>query len=752
MKTIFFLSACLISCHCQNIEHTFKNINEKFVQLNAIAADISWQSSIDPGNPELRERATEYQKTMLLWQQDTCETLATLGNRHLLNAVQRRQTYLLCRGPKYTYKEARAISYLYDELQSTYTHIGVCIPARTNKTKGDRTATEEAAILDYLSNVERFLRVKDGARYAAKLAGNEGIERGDSTLCLRGENDFDRLMRFSKHEQVLKWLWLCWREKTGLMKQPFSELVTVENEGARRNGYSDIGASWRDEIEINNLKQFCRRLYSSIRPFYTLLHGIVRYYLRARYGNIVPEKGPIPAHLLGNLWSQNWEPLIDFITLKSVNLDASVKKLNWTVEHMAKRAEDFYQSMGLPPMTPTFWRESVFENKNGNTRCHGTAADMFENGDYRLLYCSETSMEDFYVLHHEFGHIHYYMAYADQPGLFRQANAAFHESIGDAIMYGVMTPQHLHRLGIVNDSILYSDSPERQQDPKSKDESKINESRLRKSKTIDSQKYELHEALLSNITDYFNNVFKTNDDQSIRATNDSVVLENAIGVRGTETIEYLSEDEVTSELDTDKENGDVNNKEFLDLTTDELLLLKVALNKIPQIPFALAIDEYRWGYFEGGMDINRLNKEFWDLTLELQGIVPPEERTEEYFDVASKFHIPDNTPYIRYFLSSFIQHQVFEALCRAAVFGRRDMNTEIPDTITLNRCDIYGSKAAGKLLRDFMSRGNSQHWREILFSTTGNTDITPLALQRYYRPLYEVLERFAKRKGIPLGW
>jgi hypothetical protein len=48
-----------------------------------------------------------------------------------------------------------------------------------------------------------------------------------------------------------------------------------------------------------------------------------------------------------------------------------------------KRVEDFYQSMGLPAMTDTFWRESVFENKNGVANCHGTAADMFKNDDYR---------------------------------------------------------------------------------------------------------------------------------------------------------------------------------------------------------------------------------------------------------------------------------------------------------------------------------------------------------------------------------
>lgn len=64
-------------------------------------------------------------------------------------------------------------------------------------------------------------------------------------------------------------------------------------------GYADIGVSWREELETPNLSQVTQRLYESIKPLYVLLHGVVRYYLRREYGNLVPEKGPIPAYLLG---------------------------------------------------------------------------------------------------------------------------------------------------------------------------------------------------------------------------------------------------------------------------------------------------------------------------------------------------------------------------------------------------------------------------------------------------------------------
>ncbi|XP_063835604.1 angiotensin-converting enzyme-like [Ostrinia nubilalis] len=640
---------------------------------------------------------------------------------------------------------------LYDELQSLYSNVEVCIPRQHNSTIINSTDAE-SAILDYLSTVKNLLKLTDGVTVSAKVAADAELENGG--LCFKGEHDFEDMMK-GKNEEVLRWIWSLWREKVGgSMKEPYKRLVELENRAAWRSGYTDIGASWRDELEMPNLRKLSRSLYNEIRPFYTLLHGVVRFYLRRQYGDVVPRAGPIPAHLLGNLWSQNWETKLELITSKKLNLDDSIKKLNWTVEHMVKRVEDFYQSMGLPAMTETFWRESVFSKENGNTRCHGTAADMFKPGDFRMMYCTGTTFEDFYVLHHEFGHIQYYMAYENQPGIFKQANTALHESIGDAIMYGVITPQHLNRLGLVNDSILYENSSKsfsKRADSETKHHLGINLEDGRLAKTNDN--LENAPWSLSNNLNLESDMHDMREDSKTKVNrlpylNEFETNEDNL-IEGKSKVSFVKTKESDMKEDT---IFDATNNFENDLTTDEMLLLRQALNKIPQIPFALVIDEYRWKYFEGSIDKDKFNKEFWDLTLELQGIAPPEERGEEYFDVAAKFHVPDHTPYIRYFLSSFIQHQIFEALCRAAVFGRRDVTADIPGSISLNRCDIYGSKAAGKLLKDLMSRGHSQHWQEILQETTGNTDITADSLKRYYRPLYDVLRRIVQKHQIPLGW
>lgn len=160
-------------------------------------------------------------------------------------------------------------------------------------------------------------------------------------------------------------------------------------------------------------------------------------------------------------------------------------------------------------------------------------------------------------------------------------------------MYGVLTPQHLNRLGLINDSLLYTTNYQ-PTDKRDKDENANKDAK-------DERKREFVKE----------------------------VLEEKL-----KEAQILLKDKEIPKLFEDK-----------DVTTDTILLLKQALNKLPQIPFSLAIDEYRWKYFEG--NLREVNKEFWTLVEELQGVAAPGERGEEYFDAGAKFHVPDNTPYIR---------------------------------------------------------------------------------------------------------
>lgn len=93
--------------------------------------------------------------------------------------------------------------------------------------------------------------------------------------------------------------------------------------------------------------------------------------------------------------------------------------------------------------------------------------------------------------------------------------------------------------------------------------------------------------------------------------------------------------------------GLLTDSDLVDERVDMLLLFKQVLAKIPEIPFALIVDKYRWDIFRKRIKPEDYNRAYWDLNEKLRGVVPPSHRSEQYFDASAKFHIPDNTPYIR---------------------------------------------------------------------------------------------------------
>ena len=64
--------------------------------------------------------------------------------------------------------------------------------------------------------------------------------------------------------------------------------------------------------------------------------------------------------------------------------------------------------------------------------------------------CTLITYDDFVTIHHELGHIYYYMLYWDQPQEYRAgANPGFHEAVGDTLALSVQTPHHLKSIGLL---------------------------------------------------------------------------------------------------------------------------------------------------------------------------------------------------------------------------------------------------------------------------------------------------------------
>jgi len=169
------------------------------------------------------------------------------------------------------------------------------------------------------------------------------------------------------------------------------------------------------------------------------------------------------------------------------------------------------------------------------------------------------------------------------------------------------------------------------------------------------------------------------------------------------------------------------------------LLLRTAMDKIAFLPFGLLIDKWRWEVFSGKVKPADYNKAWWQLREQYQGVAPPVDRTEADFDPGAKYHIPDNTPYARYFLARIYQFQFYRAMCRAAGY-----------TGPLNRCSVYGSKAAGDKLEAMLKLGQSKPWPEALKVMTGEDKIDAAAMIEYFQPLLTWLKE--QNKGQTAGW
>ncbi|XP_068083692.1 angiotensin-converting enzyme [Anabrus simplex] len=581
----------------EEVTQLLRVLDSQLRVVNSVTADITWRITTRRGpDVHLDTLATKLGEARSNWLNKWCSRVPRFLGDHVTNLdpLQARQFYLLCRGPHFTKWQARAMEKVWNRLQGHYMTARVC--------------------------------------------------RRHNDTCLPGEPDLERLMRTSRDPAELLWAWEGWRSAVGPpSKDLYTAFVNLQNQGARNNGYSDIGQCWREELETPNLESVADKLYQQVEPLYKMLHAVVRHRLRQYYGDsLVSATGPIPAHLMGNMWAQDWSALLDLMTPPvTLNLTAALLDSNYTVWGMVKRAEDLYTSLGLEPMTRTFWERSQVERQSNAATCHGTAANLYRDGDYRMLLCAQVNEEDFYVIHHEMGHIVYYMAYRDQPVIFQDgANSAFQEAVGDTIMHAVMTPQHLQRLGLVNDTVPIQD---------------------------------------------------------------------------------------------------------LGFT----LLLHQALSKIPQLAFGLVVDKWRWRAFDGRISPADYNKVWWDLKLKYQGVEPPVARKDDDFDPAAKYHIPDHTPYIRYFLSGILQVQMFKALCELAVLGAVGRG-ELP--MSLHHCDLYGSKDAGKRLRAMMSLGSSRPWQEALLVLTGSSDYSTHPLLQYYAPVAEWLHMEIEQHNIPVGW
>jgi len=276
--------------------------------------------------------------------------------------------------------------------------------------------------------------------------------------CL-GETDIIRLMATERDYDKLLEAWRGWHDTARPMRSMYGRFVELANEGALEIGFPDVGALWRSGYDMppEDFEAEVERLWVQVRPLYEQLHCHVRDKLADHYGeDKVSRTAPIPAHLLGNIWAQEWGTLFDLVKpapgVAQFDVTTALEEQGWDEARMTRAAENFFVSLGMPALPDSFWERSLLTKpRDRDVVCHPSAWSLDGEDDVRIKQCVEPTAQHLTTLHHELGHIYYYLLQKHLPPLYQDgAHDGFHEGIGDTLELS-MTPGYLHELGLIGE-------------------------------------------------------------------------------------------------------------------------------------------------------------------------------------------------------------------------------------------------------------------------------------------------------------
>ena len=287
---------------------------------------------------------------------------------------------------------------------------------------------------------------------------------GQGEFCPDGEDGcldlptMERMFAEVRETDELLAIWKGWREVSPQIQPLYERFVELSNAGAQELGFADLGDMWRSGYDMPPaaFTAELERLWEQVRPLYESLHCHVRAEFGDQYGTaVVPPDEPIPAHLLGNMWSQSWVNISDAVGPSNsdpgYDLTQLLERRGVDEIEMVRYGERFFSSLGFEPLPATFWDRSLFTKPaDRDVVCHASAWNLDYESDIRIKMCVGVNDEDFVTIHHELGHNYYQRAYSHQDLLYRDsANDGFHEGIGDTIALSI-TPEYLVKIGLLN--------------------------------------------------------------------------------------------------------------------------------------------------------------------------------------------------------------------------------------------------------------------------------------------------------------
>jgi peptidyl-dipeptidase A len=286
-------------------------------------------------------------------------------------------------------------------------------------------------------------------KYCKRVAGKD--------VC-RDLEQLTEVMTKSRDYDELADAWWGWHTISPPMRPLYQRYVELSNEGASDLGFKDISTLWRGRYDMppEAFEADMERTWTQLKPLYDDLHCYVRDRLAKAYPGKVKDAGPIPAHVLGNMWAQEWANIYPLVEPNpgeaSLDVTAALVAKKKTEQDLVHMGEGFFTSLGLKPLPTSFYDKSMFKKPlDRDVVCHASAWDLAYDkkiNDVRIKMCIKVDEDNLVTIHHELGHIFYYEQYNDKPVLYQQgANDGFHEAIGDAIALSV-NPQYLTTVGV----------------------------------------------------------------------------------------------------------------------------------------------------------------------------------------------------------------------------------------------------------------------------------------------------------------
>uniref|UniRef100_A0A8W7P386 Angiotensin-converting enzyme n=1 Tax=Anopheles coluzzii TaxID=1518534 RepID=A0A8W7P386_ANOCL len=243
--------------------------------------------------------------------------------------------------------------------------------------------------------------------------------RDNSKCDLALEPELTEIMATSRDPEELKYYWQQWYDAAD---------------------YASGAEYWLSAYEDDTFEEQVDAVIEELRPLYEQIHANVRYQLRKYY--------------------EDWAGVADitspFPDRQLLDVTEEMVRQGYNPIQMFEMGDEFFQSMNMTKLPATFWEKSILEKPDDGRDlvCHASAWEFSKTDDVRIKQCTRVTMEQFFTVHHELGHVQYFLQYQHLPSMYRDgANPGFHEAVGDVLSLSVSTPKHLEKIGLLKDYV-----------------------------------------------------------------------------------------------------------------------------------------------------------------------------------------------------------------------------------------------------------------------------------------------------------